>query len=107
LRPRILPFAVTYLALGRWGRETSAMGGMARLTRVDDSAARRWPGLFRTDTRRRLVTLVAYQTIAAVVLFVGIGTGSWIVASIAIYPILATLVELVRLMPARVPDNAE
>ena len=48
--------------------------------------------------------MIAYQIVAAVALFVGAGTGSWTVEVIAVYPVLATLVELVRLMPARDED---
>jgi hypothetical protein len=50
--------------------------------------------------------LIAYQIVAAVALFVGAGTGSWMVGTIAVYPVLATLVELVRLMPDRDDDAA-
>jgi hypothetical protein len=51
--------------------------------------------------------MIAYQVVAAVALFVGAGTGSWLVGTIAVYPVLATLVELVRLMPAKGDDTVK
>lgn len=77
------------------------VGVTSRLTRLDDSVAKRWPGLFRTGTRRRYQTMIVYQVIALVALFVAAGTGSWLVATVAVYPLAATLTELVRLMPRK------
>lgn len=96
----------TYLAVRPAACETAPMGVVSRLAGLDDSVARRWPGLFSTSTRRRFGTMIAYQIVAAVALFVGAGTGSWMVGTIAVYPVLATLVELVRLMPGRDEDAA-
>jgi DNA-binding transcriptional LysR family regulator len=75
------------------------VGPLARLTRLDEGVARRWPGLFRADERRRYQVMIAYQAIVAVVLFVAAGTGIWALLIGAVYPVLATLTELVRLMP--------
>lgn len=83
------------------------MGVVSRLAGLDDSVARRWPSLFSAGTRRRFGTMIAYQVVAAVALFVGAGTGSWLVGTIAVYPVLATLVELVRLMPAKGDDTVK
>lgn len=78
----------------------------SRLTRLDERVAKRWPGLFRTDTRRRYQTMIVYQVVALVALFVAADTGSWLVATVAIYPLAATLTELVRLMPRRGDPDA-
>ena len=83
------------------------MGVVSRLADLDDSVARRWPSLFSAGTRRRFGTMIAYQVVAAVALFVGAGTGSWLVGTIAVYPVLATLVELVRLMPVKGDDTVK
>ena len=80
------------------------MGLTTRLTRLDESVARRWPVLFAAGPRRRFGSMIAFQAIAVVALFVGAATGSWMVTTIAVYPVLANLVELVRLMPARDQD---
>lgn len=77
------------------------MGVMRRLKRLDDAVAQQWPALFAVDTRRRFGTMITFQVIAAVVLFIGAGTGSARVTTIAAYPVLATLIELVRLMPSK------
>ena len=77
------------------------MGRLAPLTRLDERVARRWPGLFGTTERRRYQTMIAYQAIVAIAIFVAAGTGIWSLLIIAVYPVLATLTELVRLMPEK------
>ena len=74
---------------------------MTRLTRLDEAVARRRPGLFESNVRRRYKTMIAYQAIVGAVLLVAAGTGYWTLLIVAVYPVFATLTELVRLMPDR------
>ena len=84
-----------------WNAESVPL--TTRLTRLDEAVGRRWPGLFRSSPRARYQTMIAYQAIVTIVLFVATGTALWSLLIIAVYPVLATLIELVRLMPDKEP----
>ena len=74
-----------------------------KLTALDDNVAQRWPALFSDSLRSRAWTIVAFQSIALICMFVGLATGSQAVVggmSAALVGTLGIGIRLLRHPPA-------